>query len=280
MMTPDQQVSILKGEIRRFEQYLRGLSHADWDQPSACGEWTVADVIAHILTFSTRYPARIAEALAADATSQDRLPRRSRDRVDAAPVAQSAMALRRELGDDLLECFRDANRSVEAAFDKVRPSDWSRLCFRPRGAETLLNVLNTFIVEMAVHRWDVESPTNAVASLAREPLPLMVERYAHRPRWWELVLPPRHPPLPVRFRFDITDMDVSGTDFVISADGEKYTEVAGDLAATVQLRCDAETFILVAYGRIPPAAAMARGRLTVSGSQEWADMFVARFVGG
>jgi hypothetical protein len=212
----------------------------------------------------------------------DRLPRRSRDRVDAAPVAQRAIALRRELGDTLLERLRGANRQVEAAFDQVGPADWSRLCFRPTGAETLLDVLGMFIIEMAVHRWDVESPVDAAASLAREPLPLMVERYARRPRWWELDLPPNHPPLPARFRFDLTDVDVSGTDFVLSADGEKYSEAAGDgeMAATVHLRCDAETFVLVAYGRISPAAATSQGRLTVSGCQEWADIFVERFVGG
>jgi uncharacterized protein (TIGR03083 family) len=280
MTTPEARVQILKNENRRLERYLHSLPKEAWQHPSPCTEWTVADVIAHITGANLEYATSILAALQSDAANPATAPRRSNARVDASIGAQRAVQLRDELGDALFARYLESNRAVEASFDRVGPADWAKLCYRRVGSESIANVLNAFIVDVSVHCWDVMSPFDPEATLSPEGLPVMVERYPHRPRWWDLPLPAGHPPLPVRFRFEIPDVPAPGTDFVISAEGEQYMEVAGAAPAAVVFRCDAETFILVAYGRIKPAAAVTRGRLKYEGRPAWAQIFTQSFVGG
>jgi hypothetical protein len=206
--------------------------------------------------------------------------RKTNDRVDASSSARRVIEFRKELGENLFERYLESNRAIEASFDRVGSDDWMKLCHRRVGAETLASVLDAFIVDLGIHRWDVMAPFNPEVRLSTEGLSVMVGRYPHRPRWWDIPLPTEHPRLPVRFRFEITDASVTGTDFVISADGEQFMEVAGSSPATVVFRCDAETFILIAYGRIKPAVAQADARLTYSGQEDWAEVFLRSFVGG
>jgi putative sterol carrier protein len=57
-------------------------------------------------------------------------------------------------------------------------------------------------------------------------------------------------------------------------------EVAGDIPAQVTFRCAAQTFVLLAYGRIRPASALATGTLTSEGSHAWAEIFLRAYIGG
>jgi predicted lipid carrier protein YhbT len=67
---------------------------------------------------------------------------------------------------------------------------------------------------------------------------------------------------------------------VIATPEEKYMEVAGDVPANVTFRCDAETFVLLAYGRLRPTSAYSKGMLTYEGDQEWAEIFMRSYIGG
>jgi len=116
--------------------------------------------------------------------------------------------------------------------------------------------------------------------LEHPPEAIMVERYPHRPRWWEIALPPQHAPLPVRFRFLVQGVTVPGTDFVVRTPKEQYMEVAGEAPAQVCFQCDAQTFLLLAYGRLSPSSACAAGLLTATGSAPWAEIFLQADRGG
>ena len=48
VISPAERVQILKAENRRLEAYLRELSKDQWQHPSPCEAWTIADVVAHI----------------------------------------------------------------------------------------------------------------------------------------------------------------------------------------------------------------------------------------
>ena len=78
--------------------------------------------------------------------------------MDARVGAQRAITHRNELGDSLFTSYLESNRVVAASFDRVGSDDWSKLCYRGTGSETLSNILNTFIVDTGVHRWDVVCP--------------------------------------------------------------------------------------------------------------------------
>ena len=89
-------------------------------------------------------------------------------------------------------------------------------------------------------------PFDPHVRLSPEAAAVMVERYPYRPRWWDIALPLQHPPLPVRFRFTISGVTTPGTDFVVATPEEHYREVPGEVPAAVTLRCDAQTFVLLA----------------------------------
>ncbi|MFB3060585.1 MAG: maleylpyruvate isomerase family mycothiol-dependent enzyme [Candidatus Binatia bacterium] len=280
MSTPHERVIILKAENQRLEQYLNDLSEEAWAHASTCDQWTVADVIAHITDFNKDLAKRVTDSLHTDIVKPESLPRRSNERVDAVSSALRVIEFRKELGSQLQFEFVKANRAMEQVLDQVQPDGWDKLCYRKTGAEPISNILDVLIVDVGVHRWDVTYPFDQNVKLSQDCLAIMVERYPHRPRWWDIVLPSNHPPLPVRFRFMVSGATTPGTDFVIANQGEKYMEVAGDPPTSVTFRCDAETFALVAYGRIKPQSAISKGSLTYQGDQEWADIFIQSFIGG
>lgn len=280
MITPEDRLSILKAENRRVEGYLDDLPGERWDHPSACAEWTVADVIAHLTSINRNYSKWITDSLTLDRDKPESLPKRSNSRVDPAGGAQRAIDLRKELGDQLLPEYVKANKAMEQALDAVGPDGWDKLCYRSTGAEPIRNIVDTFIVDVGVHRWDVIYPFDKNVRLSQEGLPVMVERYSQRPRWWEIKLPDDHPDLPVRFRLQPTDVDAPGTDFIVESDSNKYMEASDDQLADVTFKCDAETFVLLTYGRISPGLAMNSGKLSQEGDAEWADIFISSYVGG
>ena len=280
MSTVEERREILKAEYQRLEHYLHTLSPEAWQHPSACDQWNVADVIAHLTVGNKSHATWITEAVQAESVTPERLPRRSNQRVDAAAFAQRVIAWRKELSNHLLSAFVTSIRALEHVFTQVAPDDWEKLCYRPNGAEPIRTILDNFIAEVSVHRWDVTSPFDPDVQLSHDCLGAMVERYPHRPRWWEITLPPQHPPLPVRWRFTVSGVPAPGTDFVIATPEEPYMEVAGDAPAQVTFQCDAQTFVLLAYGRLRPAAAFSKGTLTSEGSQAWAEIFMRSFIGG
>ena len=70
-------------------------------------------------------------------------------------MAQTAIALANELGDQLLPTFIQGNRDMKAALAQVGPEDWDKLVYRPNGAEPLRNIVDVLISERAIHGWDI-----------------------------------------------------------------------------------------------------------------------------
>jgi uncharacterized protein (TIGR03083 family) len=280
MTTREERVEILKAEYQRLEHYLHTLSREAWDHPSTCDQWTVADVIAHITDGNRNYATWITEALQSPVVQPESRPRRSNKRVDAQTAAHRAIALRQELGDQLLSAFITSRRAMEHALAQVGPDDWEKLCDRLTDATPIGTLLDSFLAGISIHRWEVMFPFDPQVQISPDCLAVIVERYPHRPRWWDIALPPQHPPLPVRFRFTVSGVTAPSADFVITTQEEQYMEVAGNVPADVTFRCDAHTFVLLAYGRRSPASALSTGTLTYEGSQAWAELFMRAYIGG
>ena len=280
MTTPEERVALLQAEYQRLEHYLHTLSREAWNHPSTCDHWTVADVIAHITEGNRNFATWITEALQSQGVQPEHLPRRSNERVDAQAPAYRAIALRKALGDQLLSAFITSRRALEHALAQVGPDDWEKRCYRPTDATPIGTLLETFLAGLSIHRWDVMFPFDPQVQLSPECLAVIVERYPHRPRWWDIALPAQHPPLPVRFRFTISGVTAPSADFVITTQEEQYMEVAGNVLADVTFRCEAQTFVLLAYGRLSPASAFSKSTLTYEGNQEWATIFLHAYMGG
>jgi hypothetical protein len=82
----------------------------------------------------------------------------------------------------------------------------------------------------------------------------------------------------VRYRFEVTGPVPLRADIVVEGDRVGLEE-PGESAADATLRCGTETFILLMYGRITPAAALGPECLSVEGDHRLADQFSRWFRG-
>ena len=185
MSSAEERLEILRAETEGLERYLTDLPKEAWGKPSACDEWSVADVVAHLTSLSKNYPPRIIRALQGDASPD--LPEHRRlgsGQIDPAQGRVQVIALRQALGDQLLSEFIKGNQATDQALAKVRPQDWDKLVYRTVGTEPLRNIVDMLITERTVHGWDIRSRFVPPASLSPECVPIIVERIAQRSRWW------------------------------------------------------------------------------------------------
>jgi len=142
---------------RRLERFLESLSPPDLGRQSACEGWTVADVVAHIIERGRPIPDQIERGLAGDLSPTPGVsdaPPENED-VFRQQLDHSAVALRRELGDDLLPEFARLNREFDRVLSLLGPEDWDKLCYHRLRPETARAKADIRIAELAMHEWDL-----------------------------------------------------------------------------------------------------------------------------
>jgi hypothetical protein len=118
------------------------------------------------------------------------------------------------------------------------------------------------------------------APLTAEGLPVLVDLVfgplLAPPSW--LFVPGPQLPAPLRYQWTLTGVSAREQDIVI--DGERvWVEPAGTAAATVTFHGDMETFVLLMFGRLPLAEALAQRRLVATGEATQVDAFAQWFRG-
>ena len=279
MFPPEERLRIMLAETRRLEDYLTSLPKTAWTYPTACSEWCVADVVAHLASTSRNSAPRISRALQGDASPDDRSPRRALGSVDPVSMAQRTIASRKQLGepDAILPEFLAANIELRQVWEMVGPGDWDKLVFREAGPEHISNMVDVKLAELSLHGWDIRSQFDPSAALSPEAVPVVVERIAQRPKWW--TFNQGASPLPLRYRFDVATSPAYMADVVVT-EVEQYMDVASDKKADVIFRCDGETYVMLMYGRVEPRHVLDDGRLSFEGDQQLVTAFADSFVGG
>lgn len=280
MDTPQERLEILRQEVADFKARAAALVLEDWDRPSACDGWTVADVAAHLV--GQAFALTVSRGLNGDYTPPPGSPPLTSHNEDdfARNIFQRAFNTRAEAGDRLLEALGERLDEAIQVFDTVGPDQWEMQCYWPPGPETVLVMLDMRISELSMHAWDVCSRfdpnyrlSDGAVRVLMDTVPRAVRR-AFRP----------DPGLEgsLTFRFLIDAPVIAVYDLGFSAEGATLRQVQDDLAgqADVTFRCDGETYVMVMYGRLTPQDAMAEGRLEWEGNEELALGFGARFKGG
>ena len=111
MDTLAQRVTLVHAEAERLQDYLkRSLSPAAWHHPSACAEWEVGDVVAHLTRGAEAYIEWITRGLRGDTAPPASAATAAPENAAAhtAHRAQRAMAIRHSLGDQLFPDFSGA----------------------------------------------------------------------------------------------------------------------------------------------------------------------------
>ena len=272
-----------RGEIaraaQRLEDFLQTLKPDDMARQSACEGWTVADVMAHLVERGGPIPGQIERGLAGDISPTPGIsiePPVSEDqfRLD---LDQSAVALRQELADGLLEEFARQNREFDRVLSLVQPDDWEKLCYHRLRLETVRAKTDIRIAELAMHEWDIHWAFDKNAALAEDSLPGLVSasgravRRAFRPD------PARG--RPVRYRFDLSGPAAATVDVVLAPEGASF-EAAASAQPDAMFRCSSATYAMVIFGRMKLGQAIDNGLVTTGGDEGLVSDFIAAFVGG
>ena len=100
METFPDRVHVLQSESERIKQYLHALPLEALSKPSACTQWQVQDVVAHLISVAETYASSVSRGLKGDtAPLPGRLPAgQGTAALAAVGIAQRSIATRQSLG--------------------------------------------------------------------------------------------------------------------------------------------------------------------------------------
>ncbi len=276
MYTDVDRAQAIHAESKRLEAFLSALSPQDWQRPSQCDQWQVADVVAHLI--EDKHAERITRGLQGDLTPAGFVPLTTLSADDLREyIAQHPIALRRQLGDQLLATFGAENDQVDKVLTGLQPEDWETLCYHPRRSEPIRTIIDIRLTELAMHGWDIRASFDPQASLSEDSLPtllLSIPRIVRR-----VFRPDANRARPIRYRFEMTEPVAAITDIRLSSESA-VVESDRTAEANVTFHCDTATAVLVLFRRVSFAAAIADKRVRVEGESELATEFGQSFQGG
>ena len=283
MATFAERLNVLIEESERLKQYFRALPPEVLTKPSACTQWQVQDVIAHLVGVAEFYANAVHRGLQGETSALGgRLPAGTgTGAASAEGIAQRSIAARKSLGDQLLTTFAATSDHLNQTLASLTPEARQQPCYHPGGIVAAEDFIELRLKELGVHEWDIRAALEPEAHLSpacsAAILATISESIASGSLRWAFWSGPK-PATPVRYHFVIAGPGPSKPDLVI--DGQSIRmEDAGATPPDVTFRCDTETYILLVYGRLNLDAAIASGRLRVEGDRQRATDFGQWFRG-
>jgi len=231
--------------------------------PTACSEWDVGTVAAHLAGGATRQREamlRGRDGQGGPPPGEETLP--SADQVQQSNATSNVQA-RNEWGDALLDNLRQNYQELDDLLQGW--SDWSIGCWhRRRGTISAESYVDLRIQELVIHDWDIRSggagsgdldPEGAVALLPASEM------------WYQLCFRPTAPlTTPVTYRFNIGNGGDATLqhDVVVTGDTFTVTEVSPDRQPELTVHADPGTYLLCLYNRVDWNTAKRSGRIRVS----------------
>ena len=278
MQSPVDRAGVLRQEAAAFKERIAALSPEDWERPSACDGWSVADVVAHLS--GQAFVLNVGRGLQGDYSPPPGAAPVTDHNEDefAQNIFQRAFNTRAEAGDQLQQIlFQRLDEAVDL-FDTVEDGQWDNLCYWPPGPESVRTMLDMRISELTMHAWDVCSRFDPDYHLSDGSVRVLMDTVNRAAR--RAFRPDTTIPAPQVYRF-VIDEPVQAVYELVIANEEVTLQVGeGNVDADVIFRCDGETYVMVMYGRIAPDDAIMAGKLDWDGDERLALGFGARFLGG
>ena len=279
----EERAKLYKIESERFQEYLKSLPEDAWGRQSACDEWRVEDVVAHLVGNAEFYAGTVTRGLQGESSPPEgRLEAGTgHPSLSAAALAKSSIANRERLGDLLLETYLEKDNHLINLLTGLSPEDQVKPCYHPGSIVPAGNFVDLRFKEVVLHEWDIRSSIEEKATLSSASLASMVilikESFASGSLRWAFWA---GPPLdhPVRYRFEVKSPVPVTADIVVEGDKFHY-EGAPQGTADVTFRCHTHIFALLMYGRMPASEAIAAGHLAVEGDRKLAEQFSQWFKG-
>ncbi|MGH7332656.1 MAG: maleylpyruvate isomerase family mycothiol-dependent enzyme, partial [Candidatus Rokuibacteriota bacterium] len=285
MRTPTfaERLHVLTDESTRLEEYLKALPPPAWTKPSACSQWQVQDVVAHLVGVAEFYAGTVVRGLQGETSAPPgRAPAGKSTGASAADsIAQRSIAARKSLGDRLLDTFAASGRHLNQTLAGLGAEERDKPCYHPGGIVAAQNFIELRLKELGVHEWDIRAGLEPPARMSPASFPAILatisESIASGSLRWAFWSGPA-PATSVRYRFRVSGPGPTKPDLII--DGQTVRmEAAGSGRPQVTFDCDTETYILLVYGRLDLEAALASGRLQVEGDGQLARAFGQWFRG-
>ena len=279
----EERARLYESESVRFQEYLSGLPKDAWGRQSACDEWRVEDVVAHLIGNAEFYAGTVARGLQGESSPPEGRPAAGTGHpsISAAALAKSSIASREALGDRLLSTYIEKDNILINLLTSLNPEDLAKPCYHPGSIVPAGNFVDLRFKEVTLHEWDIRSAIEEKATLSPAGLNSMViliqESFASGSLRWAFWA---GPPLldPVRYRFEVKTPVPVTADIVVAGDKFRYEE-APQGTADVTFRCHTHIFALLMYGRMTAAEAMAAGHLAAEGDSKLAEQFSQWFKG-
>ncbi len=266
-------VKLIKSESERLMEYFNSLSPETLEKPSPCDKWSVGEVIAHLVWHVETYRGMMERGLRGDLSPTEGLPSvpsgtPNRQVIVDVAYGQAAIDRRRSLGQDLILAFTEQYGLLNHLLAGIGPQDWDKPCYHVAGSRSVESFMTTYLMELAVHEWDIRSTREPSPKVAETLIPILMDKIPGKlGRPWSISFPTTFASNePFRYRFELTGIDSQELDVVVE-DSTARLETAAKTPANVSVICDTSTFVLLMYGRFSLASAMAAGLLTADGDQ-------------
>ena len=231
---------------------------------SACSEWDVGTVAAHLAGGAVRQREAMLRGLAGEGgPPEGETLVASPDQVQQANATSNVQS-RNEWGDDLLDNFRNWYGELDETLSGW--SDWSIGCWhRRRGTISASSYVDLRIQELVIHDWDMRAGDTGEGDLDPEGIVALLPASE---MWYQLCFRPSAPlTTPAVYRFEIGGGSEGASlqhDVVVTGDAYSVEECSPERQPELTVRADANAYLLCLYNRVDWNVAKRAGRIRVS----------------
>ncbi len=237
----DTVLGVLRREID--DTFELAADRARWDAPTACENWEVRDVVAHLVDTTEGYLPAF-DLARSGGTAQEPLGLRGMARI----VDEGAKSFRKVPQDELLGRLRDDADRMMAVFDGLSADDWNNLMVpHPfMGPVPALFYPEFQLVDYAVHAWDIRQGTGRPHGLSGDSADLLAPVI---PILWQATADTSAVTAPYSIGIRTSGRNGGDTRAEVSSEGVTFSPGSIDGCAAV-IEFDPATFVLAGFGRI------------------------------
>jgi uncharacterized protein (TIGR03083 family) len=269
------QVKVARATVDWLRQELATLTLEQWELPNACGTWSVAEEVAHLVWVSELYADGIRRGLEGDVSVPPDKAMSAEYAERAKQIERVAVEYRQQLGDSLCDTFSRVSNTLLSLFERLEPGDWQTPAYHVSGVKSPEQLLQLYIVEVSVHGWDILRRVGRPIPLpdaCQEPiidwLPIRM-RGSFRPR--------ERLAEPLRFLFAMGSPVLRLIHLRINGDSFDIDPTMDESGSDAVFTLGPDAYILLFMDRFPWSEAIDTGIVAVTGNKARARQLPAWF---
>ena len=274
MTTVESNIELVKTLVSSISERAASLSSEQLALPSACSEWQVQDVIAHLIGGADRQIENMTRGRGGDSGP----PQGNAATGSATTSSQRDMHFRESLGDGLLAGFDDYYARLYGVLDTFQPDGWDTPCWHMRrGAMPAWEYIELRIQELAIHDWDMRKALEPHPSLNPDCIDPIL---SFATKWLGMCFQPgERLETPVVYEFELAPPHAAT--YIIRVNGDSFEMLSPEEAPEDRwtVCAEAPAFLLFIYGRITGREAIAANEFAITGDAGPLDQFEAWFRG-